>query len=70
MTAQKAVTKGFVFLSDEKYGGQFVATRSFSSQKIICHGQDALVVRREAQNKGVKHPVVFYVPEKGIVHLY
>jgi hypothetical protein len=60
-----------VLLSDgEKYGGQYVATRSFEDKKVISHGSEPSQVFNEARKKGVKEPVVFYVPEKDMVQIY
>lgn len=63
--------ENFTLLKDgEKYGGKYVATESFSSQRIISTGSDAKIVRKEAQDRGYEHPVVFYVPQKGAIHIY
>ncbi|MEW6184767.1 MAG: DUF5678 domain-containing protein [Thermodesulfobacteriota bacterium] len=60
-----------VLLNDgEKYGGQYVATRSFEDKKVISHGSEPSQVFNEARKKGVKEPVVFYVPKKGMVQIY
>lgn len=60
-----------VLLKDsEKYNGQYVATRSFKERKVISHGGDPSKVFNEAREKGVKEPVVFYVPKKGMVQIY
>jgi hypothetical protein len=54
----------------EKYGGQYVATRSFVDKDVISHGGDPLKVFNEAKDKGVNEPVVFYVPKKDVVQIY
>jgi hypothetical protein len=60
-----------VLLNDsEKYGGQYVATRSFEDKKVVSHGSEASQVFNEARRKGVKEPVVFYVPKKGMAQIY
>ncbi len=60
-----------VLLKDgEKYGGQYVATKSFKNRKVVCSGSDPNKVFNEAKKKGVMAPVVFYVPKKGIVQIY
>ena len=48
----------------------YVATRSFKDKKVITAGKDMVAVHREAQKKGVEEPVVFYVPQKGMVYIY
>ncbi len=60
-----------ILLKDgEKYGGQYVATKSFKNRKVVCSGSDPSTVFNEAKKKGVMAPVVFYVPKKGIVQIY
>jgi hypothetical protein len=54
----------------EKYGGKYVATRSFKDKKVISFGPDPSKVFNEAKKKGAKDLVVFYVPKKDSVHIY
>jgi len=54
----------------EKYGGLFVATRTFQDKDVLVSGTDPLEVYNAARKKGVEHPVVFYVPEKDVVQVY
>ncbi|MBE9503685.1 MAG: hypothetical protein IME96_05870 [Proteobacteria bacterium] len=54
----------------EKYGGQYVATRSFKDKEVVCSGSDPAKVSNEAKNKGIDEPVVFYVPDKDTVYIY
>ena len=54
----------------EKYGGQYVATRSFQDKEVISFGTDPLKVFEEAKRRGIEDPVIFYVPRKDMVHIY
>ncbi len=54
----------------EKYGGQYVATRSFIDKEVVCNGDDLVKVHKEAIRKGISDPVVFFVPKKGVVQIY
>ena len=54
----------------EKYIGKFVATRSFDAIDVVSYGKDAKKVHDEAKRKGVKSPVVFFVPRKNMTHLF
>lgn len=54
----------------KKYGGQFVATKSFTDRKVISHNNDPVKVFKEAEKLGISDPVVFYVPEKGVIQIY
>ena len=59
-----------VLLKDgANYGGKYVATRSFSDSDVISSGKDPAKVLQEAR-KIVDHPVILYVPKKGMVHIY
>ena len=54
----------------KKYSGQYVATQSFTCHKVVSFGRNIKDVRKKAQEKGFMNPVVFYVPEKGMAHIY
>ncbi len=54
----------------EKYSGKYVATRSFQEKEAVCSGDDPVRVYNDARAAGVEDPVVFYVPEKDLVHIY
>ncbi len=60
-----------ILLKDsEKYGGKYVATKSFKDRKVVSYGSEPGKVFNEAKEKGVKEPVVFYVPKKGMVQIF
>ncbi|MBI5198005.1 MAG: hypothetical protein HZA19_05280 [Nitrospirae bacterium] len=54
----------------ERYGGKYIATRSFKDKTVVTSGKDAAKVYEAAKKKGVKDPVVFFVPKKGMVNIY
>jgi hypothetical protein len=54
----------------KKFGGQYVATRSFKNKKILCAGTDPVEVIQEAKKLGAKDPVLIFVPKEGVVHIY
>lgn len=54
----------------EKYDGKYVAKRSFQDKDVLCSGDNPKDVVEAANEKGVVDPVVFYVPKKGMVHIY
>jgi hypothetical protein len=43
---------------------------SLKDKKVLSSGADPAKVFSEAKSKGAKDPVVFYVPEKDMVHIY
>ncbi len=55
---------------EAKYGGQYVTVKSFSSKLVVTHGKDAKDVFARAKKKGIEEPVLIYVPDKKLVHLY
>ena len=68
---EKEVFVDNVLLKDgKKYSGQYVATRSFKDKKVVSHNVDIDKVFSDAKEKGVDAPVVFYVPNKKMVHIY
>lgn len=56
-----------VLLPDgEKYAGEYVCLKSFADREVVSHGENPTEAIREAENKGFSHPVILYVPQKGI----
>lgn len=53
-----------------KYSGQYVTTRSFRSKTVVTCGKGPVKAYKEAQRKGVKDPVLFFVPEEDMRHIY
>lgn len=54
----------------EKYSGKYVATRSFVDKNVVSFGDDPVKVYNETKKLGADDPVVFYVPEIDMVHIY
>lgn len=54
----------------DKYGGKYVATKSFEDSDVISSGSDPVKVIKAAKKKGVDDPVLIYIPEKGMTHIY
>lgn len=54
----------------KRYGGKYVATRSFKDKNVISAGSDPVKVIQEAKDKGAKDPVLIYIPIKGMIHIY
>ncbi|MBN1435521.1 MAG: hypothetical protein JW936_00475 [Sedimentisphaerales bacterium] len=57
-------------VSDPQYAGLFVATASFKDNHVLASGKNAAQVRDEAVKQGIKTPVVFFVPDNDMVHIY
>ena len=56
--------------SSKRYAGKYVATASFNSKKVVTYGKDARQVFKRAEKKGVKSPVVFFVPDENAVNIF
>jgi hypothetical protein len=54
----------------EKYSGKYVAKKSFKNKNVVCSGENLTKVYESAKKKGIKDPVVFFVPLKGMVQVY
>ena len=56
--------------NSEKFGGMFVALKSFMEKDVTSFGKDPLSVYKDAKNKGIDDPVIFYIPEEDEVMIY
>lgn len=54
----------------DKYSGKYVAIRDFTDKNVVSCGDDAVSVFNDAVRTGIEDPVIFYVPKKGVVHIY
>lgn len=59
-----------VLLKNAKFEGRYVAIRDFDDSVVIADGKNPDEAYGKAFKKGVRNPVVFYVPIKGMVHIY
>lgn len=62
--------KGMLVSNGGKYAGKYVTTKSFKDKKVLSAGTDPVKVVREAREMGVPDPVLIYVLEKGMSHIY
>jgi hypothetical protein len=54
----------------DKYGGMYVATKTFGDKDVVSYGDSPSEVKDKASKKGILDPVIFYVPKKGMVSIY
>lgn len=59
-----------VLVKTDKYNGRYVAMKSFNDNTIVGSGEDPESALKEAAEKGFKDPVLIYIPEKDLVHIY
>ncbi len=57
----------FLINNSEKYLGQYVTTKSFTSKDVITHGKDPVKVYNDAIKLGIKDPVILFIPEFSIL---
>ncbi|OHE61272.1 MAG: hypothetical protein A2Z47_11280 [Thermodesulfovibrio sp. RBG_19FT_COMBO_42_12] len=59
-----------VLVNSDEYNGRYVAMRSFEDHTVIGVGDDPETAMKDALSKGYKDPVLLYIPEKDVVHIY
>jgi hypothetical protein len=59
-----------VLVNSDQYNGRYVAMKSFDDHTVIGVGEDPETAIKEALSKGFDNPVLLYIPEKEIVHIY
>ncbi len=59
-----------VMVSTDEYNGRYVAMKSFDDHTIVGVGDDPESALKNAKSKGYKEPVLLYIPEKELVHIY
>jgi len=62
--------KNQILISGKKYRGKYVALNSFNSQMVVASGVEPVEVVKKAERKGVRSPVIVFVPEKKLAHIY
>lgn len=59
-----------ILVTTNEYNGRYVAMRSLDDNTIVGVGGDPGKVLKDAETKGFKNPVLLYIPEEDIVHIY
>jgi hypothetical protein len=54
----------------KEFGGKYVATKSYTDTKVIVSGDSLLEVYDRAIEKGIKEPVIDYIPQEGVVCIF
>lgn len=57
-------------ITDKKLEGKFVALKSPADTTIIAYGDDPCEVSKLAAERGLKEPVIFFVPESDVTCVY
>ena len=59
-----------VLVNTDEYNGRYVAMKSFDDHTVVGVGDDPETAMKEAISKGYINPVLVYIPEKEVVHIY
>ena len=59
-----------ILVTTDEFNGQYVAMKSFDDNTIVGVGEDPEKALKDAETKGFKNPVLLYIPEKDLVHIY
>jgi hypothetical protein len=59
-----------ILVSTDEFSGRYVAMKSFEDNTVVGVGDDPEKALKEAEAKGFKNPVLLYIPEKDLVHIY
>jgi len=59
-----------ILVTTDEFNGRYVAMKSVEDNTIVGVGDDPEKALREAEEKGFKNPVLLYIPEKDLVHIY
>lgn len=59
-----------VLVNTDEYNGRYVAMKSFDDPTIVGVSDDPEAAMKDAASKGYSDPVLLYIPEKEVVHIY
>ena len=54
----------------DQYSGQYVAVKSFADRTVVSHGLQPVEVLNDAKKQGIADPVLIFVPEQNMIHIY
>lgn len=59
-----------ILVTTDEFNGRYVAMKSVEDNTIVGVGDDPERALMEAEEKGFKNPILLYIPEKDLVHIY
>jgi len=59
-----------ILVTTDEFNGSYVAMKSAEDNTIVGVGKDPEKALKDAEAKGFKNPVLLYIPEKDLVHIY
>ncbi|HYA91593.1 MAG TPA: DUF5678 domain-containing protein [Thermodesulfobacteriota bacterium] len=59
-----------ILVTTDEFNGRYVAMKSVDDNTIVGVGDNPEKALREAEGKGFENPILLYIPEKDLVHIY
>lgn len=59
-----------VLVTSNEFNGRYVAMKTFEDNTIVGVGDNPEEALKDAEGKGFKDPVILYIPEEDVVHIY
>jgi hypothetical protein len=59
-----------ILVTTDEFNGRYVAMKSVDDNTIVGVGEDPEKALKDAEANGFKSPVLLYIPEKDLVHIY
>ena len=59
-----------ILVTTNEYNGLYVAVKSFDDNTVVGVGDTPEQALQDAERKGYKEPVIIYIPEEDVVHIY
>jgi hypothetical protein len=59
-----------LLVATDEYNGRYVALKSSDDNTIVGVGDNPEEALKNAERKGHKNPILLYIPEKDLVHIY
>lgn len=59
-----------LLVTTEEFNGRYVAMKNFDDSTVVGVGDNPENALKDAESKGYKNPVLLYIPEKDLVHIY
>ncbi len=57
-------------INSSDYNGKYVAMKDFNDHTVVADGINPQEAYEKAAKKGLKNPVITFVPLKGMVQIY
>jgi hypothetical protein len=59
-----------ILVTTDEFNGRYVAMKSVEDNTIVGVGENPEKALKDAEAKGFKEPVLLFIPERELVHIY